>query len=164
MTDPSGQFVPLIVILPAVGGLVGGISDVLTAGKCENKLAAFGRGFLSGAVGTLAGIGVVTATANPFLAGAAAGAVSQGLDQAISGDANLPAAVVGVASGGLAGGGMAKALSTVGRLPNLLTPRTLQNMGLNSIRMVGQETGGDAISATTGLPVSSSSGTECGCN
>ena len=35
--DPNGEFVPLIVILPVIGGLVGGISDVLTATSCQNK-------------------------------------------------------------------------------------------------------------------------------
>jgi RHS repeat-associated protein len=161
--DPTGEFVPLIVILPAIGGLVGGISDVLSAGKCENKFAAFGRGFVSGAIGTLAGIGVITATGNPWLAGAAAGAVSQGLDQSIAGQYSLPNAVVGVVAGGLAGGVAAKALATVGRLPNLLTPRTPSNMGLNSLRMVGQETRSDVSAAVIAVAVSSNSSEECAC-
>ncbi len=50
--DPSGEIVPLIVILPVIGGLVGGISDVISATPCQNKWAAFGRGFVSGATGT----------------------------------------------------------------------------------------------------------------
>jgi hypothetical protein len=143
--------------------LVGGITDVLSAGKCENKFAAFGRGFVSGAVGTLAGIGVVTTTGNPWLAGAAAGAVAQGLDQSIAGEYNLPVAVAGVVTGGLAGGAAAKALATVGRLPSLLTPRTPSNMGLNSLRMVGQETGSDVAGAAAAVALPSNSSEECGC-
>jgi hypothetical protein len=71
-TRPESSF----VILPVIGGLVGDTSDVLTAGPCQSKLGVFGRGFASGALGTLSGIGVTSATGNLFLAGAAAGAVS----------------------------------------------------------------------------------------
>jgi hypothetical protein len=162
-TDPTGEFVPLIVILPAIGGLVGGIADVLSAGECENKFAAFGRGFVSGAVGTLAGIGVIATTGNPWLAGAAAGTVSQGLDQTISGQYNLPNAVVGTVTGGILGGAAAKALPTIGRLPNLLTPRTSSNMGLNSLRLVGQEAGSDVTAAGVAVAVPSNSSDECRC-
>jgi len=118
----------------------------------------------AGASGTLAGIGVVATTGNPWLAGAAAGAVSQGLDQAIAGDANIGAAVVGVAAGGIGGGVMARLLPTVGRLPSLVLPRTLDNIGPNSLRMMGQESGSDAIGAAAGIAVPSSGSSECGCH
>lgn len=162
-TDPTGEFVPLIVILPVIGGIAGGIADVISAGPCTKWYNAFGRGFVSGAVGTVAGIGVTLTTGNPWLAGAAAGAVSHGLDQAISGETNLGAGVVGVAAGAIGGGVMAKLLPTIGRLPSLVLPRTLQNTGPNSVRMMGQETGSDAVGAAAGIAVPSGGSSECGC-
>jgi len=162
-TDPSGEFVPLIVILPVIGGIAGGIADVISAGPCTKWYSAFGRGFVSGATGTLTGIGVIAATGNPWLAGAASGAVSQGLDQAISGETNVGAGVVGVAAGAIGGGAMAKILPTVGRLPSLVLPRTLQNIGPNSLRMMGQETGSDAVGAAAGVAVPGNGGAGCGC-
>jgi RHS repeat-associated protein len=112
--DPTGEFVPLIVILPIIGGVVGGLTDVFTAGPCQSKWGAFGRGFASGALGTLSGIGVTVATGNLWLAGAAAGAVSQGVDQSISGETNVTNAVVGTALGGARGGGSRSSFANSG--------------------------------------------------
>ena len=162
--DPTGEFVPLIVALPIIGGIAGGVADVMAAGPCTPWYSAFSRGFVSGATGTLAGMGVAAATGNPWLAGGAAGAVSQGLDQAISGDVNVGSAVVGVVGGVFGGGVMAKLLPTVGRLPSLLLPRTLQNFGPNSARMAGQETGSNAIGAVAGIAIPSSGSSECKCH
>jgi hypothetical protein len=159
-SDPTGEFIPLIVILPVIGGVIGGISDVLTAGPCQSKWGAFGRGFASGALGTLSGIGVTVATGNLWLAGAAAGAVAQGVDQGISGEGNIRNAVVGTALGGIGGGVAARLLPTAGRLPSLIIPRTLSNTGPNSLRMMGQEAGSDAVG---GIGQAATSSPECGC-
>ena len=86
----------------------------------------------------------------------------QGLDQAISGRADLLAAVVAVGAGSVSGGLAAKLLPTKGRLPDLLTPRTSKNIGPNSLRMIGQESGSDAIASVAGLAVPAES-RPCGC-
>jgi len=163
LRDPSGEFVPLIVLLPAIGGVLGGLADVATAGPCDSLLAAFGRGFVAGASGTLTGIGTLALTGNPWVAGAAAGTASQAVDQAISGDWNIKNAVVGAFGGGLAGGVLAKLLPTVGRLPSLVIPRNMQNFGPNSLRMLGQEAGGDIATGSVEGLASSSGNLACTC-
>jgi len=148
-TDPSGEAVPLLLLLPAVGGTVGGIADVLTAGLCENKWKAFGRGFVSGAVGTLAGMGVGALTGNPWLAGAATGETSSILDQGLAGEPIDAIKVAESTAVGAVGGKLVSELfPTRGRLPSLTRPRTLQNLGPNSQRLVSQEFGNDALGGT----------------
>jgi RHS repeat-associated protein len=166
LTDPSGEIVPLIVLLPVAGGLVGGISDVLTAGPCQNKLAAFGLGFASGAFGTLAGIGVGALTGgNPWLAGAAAGQISSITDQALAGeplDAGKVAASTAI--GAIGGKALSKLFPTRGRLPDLTTSRTPSNFGPNSQRLTLQELGSDALGGTLQYLLPSPSEPKCGCN
>ena len=167
-TDPSGEFVPLLAILPVIGGVIGGISDVATAGPCQDKLAAFGRGFVSGALGTLTGIGVTVATGNPFLAGAAGGEVASITDQGLAGEGMNPVDVAqSILTGGIGGKLLSLALPTVGRLPSLRLPRTLQNIGPNSQRLIGQEAGADALGGVTNYvinAVQSPAASACGCN
>jgi RHS repeat-associated protein len=160
--DPTGEYLPLLAILPIIGGVAGGIADVASASPCENLGAAFVRGFVSGAAGTLAGMAAFAVTKNPYAAGAASGAVSQGLDQAISGQANPVALGVATAAGAVSGGLMNRILPTVGRLPKLTLPRTAKNFGPNSLRLVGQEGGSDALSGAAGLAVPSGPNS-CGC-
>jgi len=164
--DPSGEFLPLIVLLPTVGGLIGGISDVLTAGPCENKLKAFGRGFVSGAAGTLVGIGVGALTANPFLAGAASGEISSILDQSLAGE---PLDALKVANATLLGAVSGKIASdlfpTRGPLPGLGRPRPF---GPNSQALSLQESGADALGGSPQylqnlLMHPNNSKSECGC-
>ena len=112
---------------------------------------AFGRGFVSGASGTLAGIGIGIATGNPFAAGAAGGAVSSIVDQGISGKFNRDNFLVSTMTGAIAGPLASKLLPTVGRLPNLLTPRNAGNFGKDSMRLTGQE----SLSGTVGGVVGS---------
>jgi len=165
--DPNGEFVPLIVILPVIGGLVGGISDVLTATSCQNKWAAFGRGFVSGATGTLVGLGVTALTGNPWLAGAAAGEISSISDQALAGESLDPIKVAASTGLGAVGGKLlSRAFPTVGRLPSMTLPRTLQNTGLNSQRLMIQESGTDALGGGGQYllnAIQSPAGEGCGC-
>lgn len=166
LTDPTGKIVPLVVLLPVIGGLVGGISDVLHAGPCQSKLAAFGRGFASGAIGTLTGIGVGVLTGgNPWLAGAAAGEISNLTDQVLSGEP-LDAGQVAASTvlGGVGGKALSSLFPTSGRLPDLTIPRTLSNFGPNSQRLLGQELGNDALGGVMPYLLPSHSEPKCGCN
>jgi RHS repeat-associated protein len=162
--DPSGEFVPLVVLIPIVGGLVGGIADAVQAGPCESKLKAFGRGFASGALGTAAGLLAAVGTGNPWIIGAAAGEVSSIVDQALAGEP-LDAGKVATSTliGAVGGKILNKAFPTKGRLPKLTTPRTPQNFGPNSQRLVLQEFGSDALGGVLQylFPVSSSPKCEC---
>ena len=163
-TDPSGR-IPLIVLLPVIGGTIGGITDVLNAGPCESKLKAFGRGFASGALGTLAGIGAGLATGNPWLAGAASGEVSSITDQALSrgwGGVDAGEVVVSTGVGGLGGGALSKLVPTQGRLPSLTRGRTPSNFGPNSGRLTLQEAGTDALGGAAQIHGHGGSG--CGCS
>ena len=163
-TDPTGKFVPLVVILPIIGGVIGGISDVINATPCQDKWAAFGRGFLSGASGTLVGLGVTALTGNPWIAGAAAGESSSVIDQYIAGEPINPEDVaVATVAGGIGGLVFNKALPTRGRLPNLTLPRNARNFGRNSQRMAGQESGTDALGGVAQYMNTSSESSSCGC-
>jgi hypothetical protein len=153
------------VILPIIGGAIGGISDVINAGPCQNKWAAFGRGFLSGASGTLVGLGVTALTGNPWLAGAAGGEVASIADQSLAGESLDPIKVgFGTVVGGIGGGAISRVFPTVGRLPSLTLPRNLQNVGPNSQQMMLQEGGNDALGGVTQYPFQSPSASKCGCN
>ena len=160
VTDPSGQ-IPLVVLLPIIGGTIGGITDVLNAGPCENKLKAFGRGFASAALGTLAGL----ATGNPWAAGAASGAVSSVVDQAFSrglGGVDTGEVIVSGGIGAIGGKAFSKILPTAGRLPGIWSARPLSNFGKNSVRMVLQEGGADALGGAAQF--SPNGGSACGCS
>jgi hypothetical protein len=168
-TDPSGLFAPLVVIIPAVSGLVSGIfAELDEAKKCDSTVGsiagAFGRGFASGFSGSLAGMGAFAATGNPFLAGAAGGAVGSAVNSAIAGQANLSDAVISTGVGAVAGPLASRVLPTRGRLPNLITPRGVTNFGPNSARLVGQEGIGSGIGGAAGAAAAwSGGGDECGC-
>jgi len=153
--DPSGD-VPLLVILPAVGGLIsGGFNAVNAAIDGQNAggvSAAFGRGFVGGAGGTLVGISAGVATGNPFIAGAAGGLVGDLIGQGLSGGSIDPvSAVVSTASGAIGGPLAARILPTRGFLPSLTRSRARSSFGPNSVRLTGQE----AISSTFGGVVGS---------
>jgi RHS repeat-associated protein len=158
LADPTGEFAPLIIALPFIGGAIGGLADVLAAGPCESKLAAFERGFISGFTGTTIGLG----TGNPFIGGAVAGATSNYLDQRISGQQLDPGSLaVSTTLGGAGGYGLWKALPTAGRLPSLWIPRNSSNIGPNTLRWVGQEAGSDIMQA--GAQQYLSGNGKCGC-
>lgn len=166
--DPTGEFVPLIVLIPVMGGLVNGIAaEIEEAQKCDSSvgsiMAAFGRGFVSGAGGTLASMGIFAVTGNPFLAGAGGGLAGTALDQAISGDVSVPGLAKGTAVGALTGPLGGKLLPTRGRLPNLMTPRGVTNLGKNSGRLIGQEGLSSAAGGAAGSVTSSGDSSDCGC-
>jgi len=156
LVDPSGEF-PLLVILPVVGGTISGAfsaADVFAAGGGFGDVAtAFGRGFVSGATGTLVAIGVGVATGgNAIAAGAAGGAVGNLVDQALSGNGFDP---LGFATATIVGGVLGplvdELIPTRGRLPNLLKWRNFNNFGPNSIRLTGREALGSTFSGTSGV-------------
>ena len=161
--DPSGR-TPLVLLLPLVGGLINGVADVLKAGPCDSKLGAFGRGFVSGALGT--SVSLLLAPAGPFVAGAVGAGVSNSVDQYWEhGSVNPLEFGVATVTGGIGGQVAAKYLSpTVGRLPNLWTPRNAGNFGLNSARMLNQEFSNDAAGAIVGSAFGGGEGASCGCH
>ena len=140
---------------------------MITATPCQNKWAAFGRGFVSGATGTLVGLGVTALTGNPWLAGAASGEISSIADQALAGESLDPIKVATSTGLGAVGGKvLSLAFPTVGRLPSMTLPRTLQNIGPNSQRLLIQEGGNDALGGGAQYSlnaIQSPGGAGCGC-
>ncbi|NOT13920.1 MAG: RHS repeat-associated core domain-containing protein [Methylococcaceae bacterium] len=151
LVDPSGT-IPLLAIIPATGGLISGGFSAYNAYKSDkNVFTAFGTGFVSGAAGTLAGIGATAVTGNPYFGGAAGGAVGNLVDTGLSGGQfntiNFGTSLVsGAVLGPLAG----RIIPTQGRLPNLFTSRNMDNFGPNSARLVGQEGISGLIGGTLG--------------
>jgi RHS repeat-associated protein len=140
LVDPSGN-IPLLAIIPAVGGAIsGGFSAYDAYQNDKNIFTAFGTGFVSGAAGTLAGIGAAAVTGNPYVGGAAGGAVGNLIDTGLSGGQfNTINFGTSVVSGSVLGPLASRIIPTQGRLPNLFTPRNMDNFGPNSARLVGQE-------------------------
>ncbi|MDZ4154999.1 MAG: RHS repeat-associated core domain-containing protein [Methylococcales bacterium] len=138
--DPSGN-IPLLVIIPATGGAISGAFSAYDAYQNDkNVFTAFGTGFVSGAAGTLAGIGAAAVTGNPYVGGAAGGAVGNLIDTGLTGGQfNTINFGTSVVSGSALGPLASRIIPTQGRLPNLFTPRNMDNFGLNSAQLVGQE-------------------------
>jgi RHS repeat-associated protein len=145
--DPNGEAVPLALIIIGVGGVIKGGFDAYSAYDGSHSLPcaakAFGKGFVSGAIGT--GVGLLTgmATMNPFITGASSGLASSVSGELLNGWNNNSAAKVMIATA--EGLFTLPILGTKGRLPNLWTPRTMQDLGPNSIRLIGQEVVGDVF-------------------
>ena len=123
---------------------------------------------MSGATGTLVGLGVTALTGNPWLAGAASGEISEALaDQALAGESLDPIKVATSTGLGAVGGKvLSLAFPTVGRLPSMTLPRTLQNIGPNSQRLLIQEGGNDALGGGAQYSlnaIQSPGGAGCGC-
>ncbi|GEM_PF-1317850 len=168
--DPSGEFVPLLVLIPAVGGLISGAFEAFNESrKCNaglsDLLKGFGRGFVAGVLGTLSGIGAGVATGNPFVGGAVGGAAGSAANQVLaSEDFSFSGLVGGAALGAVTGPFASRVLPTKGRLPSLLTPRTTRNFGRNSARLLGQEALSSGIGGGIGAGAAGFGSRACGCN
>ena len=139
-TDPSGQAVQIAVggVIVFIGGVIGGVSEVLTKGECESGWAAFGRGFVSGAAGTFVGL----ITGNPYIGGAAAGATSNLIETGLKEDSiSLSEFTVDTVTSALTAGLSSRipGLKMIGQRPYLWKLRPLNKIGRNSLRWMGQE-------------------------
>ena len=137
--DPDGEM--LVLAIPLVGGIIGGLSDVISRGPCESASHAFIRGFVSGAIGT--GVGMVFG--NALVAGAVSGGVSNAIDQfwAIKSNAandfDETEFLASTAAGAAGGAIFNKAFKLKGRKPNLKAQRAFNNYKLNSKRLIKQD-------------------------
>ncbi len=156
LVDPNGD-IPLVFVIIGTGGLISGgvdaYSSYLAGGNYHDVAFAFGRGFISGVVGTTVGIGVGLATLNPILTGASAGLSGNLVDQYISNGGNLGcldplSAAQSTVVGGILGSVPSRitGLKTIGRKPNLFVSRSFSNYGKNSHRMIGQKAVGGVLS------------------
>jgi len=146
-SDPTGEWLALAVI--GVGGFVSGGYEAGLAyssgASLDQVVGAFGRGFVSGAVGTTVGIGTGLASKNPALSGMTGSLSANLVDQLIKngGDINSLSAWSATKSttlGGLLGPFVKNSpgLKTIGRKPDLFSPRDFNEYGKNSWRLVFQ--------------------------
>jgi len=130
-----------------VGTLAGGVFEVIAElrkpGDEQHILAAFGRGCVTGFAGTITFLAATAHSVNPFLAGAATGAVMNVVDGALEGKFSTEDYIFDVVTSS-ATAGVAKfipGLKTIGRKPSLLKIRnSFKVLGKNSYRLFGQET------------------------
>ncbi len=152
--DPDGRC-PVVVVVVVVGGVVNGGYDAWKAWQQThnywNLPGAFGEGFVSGSVGTIAAVATLAISDNPLAAEAAAGAVGNGVSDLIkqsfahglnlncyNGKELAVSTGLGAVTGPI-GKAAGEALApTVGRLPDIWAPRTFSNYGPNSLRILGQ--------------------------
>ena len=167
--DPTGE-IPLLLLIPIAGGVANGIISGVQALSCgsgsTDAFIAAGRGFLGGFVGTGVGLGVAVATKNLALAGASGGLAGNLVDQTLSGNGPIDplSATVSTFTGGVAGPVGGKLFPTVGRLPDLLKPRNLSNLGPNSQRQLGQAASSPVFSSVLGSQIEQAAGTDnCAC-
>src|SRR4051794_735537 len=124
--DPSGEFLPLAIAAAVIGGglvngAIEGVKSALSGCSMGSVLGAAGRGFVSGAAGTLTAIGVTAATGNPIAGGVAGGAVTEGVNQAFTGEFDPVAIGISAAAGAVVVG--EHILPTRGFKPSLWRPR-----------------------------------------
>jgi RHS repeat-associated protein len=165
-TDPDGKALPLLLAgIVVTGGLVGGGIEAFTTwrsgGSWTDVGASYGKGFISGAVGTGTTMGVTALTGGNIVLGGTAGGLagnltSQSLDQ-ISKHRTIKveefdpiSAIASTVLGGFLArvniGGKIPGMKTMGRLPNIFAQRTLKQMGRNSWRIIGQQAVNDIAS------------------
>jgi hypothetical protein len=164
LIDPDGDIVlPLLALgLVTIGGLVdGGVeayAELQKGGDSGQIAGAFGKGFVSGVVGTSVGLGIAILTKNPSLIGSSASLSANLTDQLISNGGNLNDLNV-VPAGEATGLGWLlgpvvqniPGLQTVGQLPNVFLSRSLSQFGPNSMRLLGQEATSDVFSSILDL-------------
>lgn len=147
--DPEGTL-PLYAIIPGVGGTINGAFETYNTCKngCDFKAGAqaFGKGFAAGAAGTSAAF----LLRNPVAAGAANGFVSNVASQYFAGTTNAKDLTVSTVTNAIATPFAKYLIPTVGRLPEITTWRTTSNWGLNSTRLVGQESLSSSLSGVVG--------------
>ncbi|MGH8702160.1 MAG: DUF6531 domain-containing protein [Burkholderiales bacterium] len=173
LTDPTGEAVPLVILIPIVGGGINAVASAISAAReCNARwgdiAAAAGRGFLSGAVGTAVGLGVGIATKNPALIGSSAGLAENVTTQLLSGRgiSDLDPLEATFATGfGALGGAAARAAFPPGRgRPAALSrPRGLEDFGPKSIERIRDEAAAGAVAAGLGVAATQPSGNSCGC-
>lgn len=146
--DPTGEILPLIAAIVGIGaGVNGSIQAGLVlshGGSAGDAARAFGKGAVSGALGTLAGLGVAAVSGNPYLIGAAAGFTTNVTGQLLDGKSlnQLDARNAAIATAAGALGGRAAenpALALRGRHPDLFTDRAISEYGANSLRELAKE-------------------------
>ena len=172
--DPTGE-IPLLVLVPILSGLANGlievfeeaitcdVSDDATGTIANRSFKAFGRGFVSGAGGSLAGLGTLALTGNVAVAGGVAGGVGSGINEVISGGDSIGTSIaVGTAAGVIGGRVAAKIIPK--RKPKLLSPRGLNNFDDDSGFLTLQNVLETTITGIIGTAVGSSGNDECDCN
>ncbi len=148
--DPNGEL-PLLAILPLVGGAVsGGLSAAdafFAGGDFGDVLKAGGLGFASGFVGT--GVGLISG--NPLVGGAVAGAAGNGVSQYLSGDEfSLGELAVSTALGSFSAGAASRVapIKPGTFMPSLTKNRTTAaHFGPNTKKTIIQTGASSAIGA-----------------
>jgi RHS repeat-associated protein len=173
LTDPTGEAVPLVILIPIVGGGINAVASAISAAReCDagwgDIAAAAGRGFASGAVGTAVGLGVGIVTKNPALIGSSAGLAENITNQLLSGRgmSDLDTVEATLATGfGALGGVAARAAfpPSPGRPASLLRSRGLEDFGPKSIDRIRDEAAAGAVSAGLGVAAIQTRGNACGC-
>ncbi|MGH8702162.1 MAG: RHS repeat-associated core domain-containing protein [Burkholderiales bacterium] len=170
--DPTGEKIPLVVLIPLIGGAVNaaimGVEQYACSGDIGDALSTAGRGFVSGTVGTAVGLGVGLTTRNPALIGSAAGLAGNITDQLLSGrgmgDLDPIDAALGTGFGAAGGpAGRAAFPPGPGRPASLTRGRSLADFGPRSIEKVGAEAVGGTVSGGLGAVATRADRTSCGC-
>jgi RHS repeat-associated protein len=170
--DPTGEFVPLVVAIPTVGGLVNGFftaaGQVARCGFSPGGTAkAFGRGFAAGFAGTVVGLATTAFTENPIAGGAAAGWAADFVDQVLSGGPYDPRQGIRAgAVGGIAGGAThlwGPQPKPGSFMPDLEKWRRLSEYGPNSRKLLANEAAAGAVAGGGGFGIQAAGGGGCGC-
>ena len=169
LRDPSGE-IPIFIVLVGVGGLYhGAIMAINEYQNCRQGFGhlagAFGRGFVSGAVGTLAGLWAGVASENPLAVGFAGGAITSGVDQLFeTGTVNIRATLIGATIGAATEGIGRSAVRLQGPRPNVWVPRAATRWGPNAARLAGRQAVGSSLDAIADRASHAVRQTPCGCN
>jgi hypothetical protein len=159
--------VPLLLLIPLIGGGINAVINGIDAARCSNDLGnilgAAGRGFVSGPVGTAVGLGIGLATKNPYLVGASAG-LAENLTNQILSKKEIDPIDAAIATGAGAVGGILGHTAYPpgrGRPPSLITNRS--TYGPKSIEKIGGEAVAGTVSESLTAILTGARHAECGC-
>lgn len=170
--DPDGRGIPLLVLIPLIGGSVNGVimglEQYTCSGNIGDALKAAGRGFVSGTVASAVGLAVGLATKNPSLIGASAGLSGNITEQLLAGKSitSLDPIDVSLATVfGTVGGSVADlvVLAGPGRAASLLKNRGLGDFGPRSLEKIGQEAVAGTVSGAATVSTHAAEG-KCECH
>ncbi len=147
--DPEGTFViTLSAAIIVGGGVINGTISAISQARSGNSsigniAGSFGKGFVSGATGTAAGLAVAIASKNPALIGAAASTTTSLVDQAFQGEFSFTETATDVAIGAVVGPLASKVPLTKIKpgtfKPKLNKVRNFNDLGPNSKKILATE-------------------------
>jgi hypothetical protein len=142
LTDPTGRFPVLLVVIPLIAGTANGLAELHNSGS-------FWQGFATGLAGAAIGEELTLVAGAGLLISAAGAALTSEVTRAslANEDLDVNRVTASVALSALGGEVAEQAFPTIGQLPSILS----SSLGKNTMRLIGQESLQDALNSLWGI-------------